>query len=95
MILIIGLMDKAAMRRLMMEVPTVYAPDLADRKGEMTVIVSNCDSGNAVMPVITMDPATVRDRFTTAAADWPPRPLPSLPVSDGPWRQATRQNRHR
>ncbi|MDE2792245.1 MAG: hypothetical protein OXI81_17745 [Paracoccaceae bacterium] len=94
MILITGFMDKAAMRRLM-EVPTDYGPDPADRKGEMTVIVSNCDGGNAVMPVITMDLATNRDLFTAAAADWPPRPLPSLPVSDGPWRQATRQNRHR
>ena len=29
----------------------------------MTVIVSKCESGNAKMPVITMDPVVIRDRF--------------------------------
>ncbi|WP_226781735.1 sulfopyruvate decarboxylase subunit beta [Oceaniglobus trochenteri] len=31
--------------------------------GQMTVIVCKCDSGNAKMPVITMDPVVIRDRF--------------------------------
>ncbi len=30
---------------------------------EMTIIVSKCESGNAKMPVITMDPVVIRDRF--------------------------------
>ncbi|MBS1302572.1 sulfopyruvate decarboxylase subunit beta [Loktanella sp. SALINAS62] len=34
--------------------------------GEKTVIVVKCDSGNAKMPVITMDPVTIRDRFMAA-----------------------------
>jgi len=34
--------------------------------GEMTVIVCKCESGNAKMPVITMDPVTIRDRFMGA-----------------------------
>ncbi|RYH00981.1 sulfopyruvate decarboxylase subunit beta [Salipiger sp. IMCC34102] len=34
--------------------------------GEKTVIVVKCDSGNAKMPVITMDPVTIRDRFMGA-----------------------------
>ena len=34
--------------------------------GEMTVIVCKCESGNAKMPVITMDPVIIRDRFMTA-----------------------------
>ncbi len=33
---------------------------------EMTVIVCKCESGNAKMPVITMDPVIIRDRFMTA-----------------------------
>lgn len=33
---------------------------------EMTVIVAKCESGNAKMPVITMDPVTIRDRFMAA-----------------------------
>ena len=37
--------------------------------GEMTIIVCKCDSGNAKMPVITMDPVTIRDRFMAAVAD--------------------------
>ncbi|WP_120496792.1 sulfopyruvate decarboxylase subunit beta [Kiloniella sp. EL199] len=32
----------------------------------MTVIVSKCESGNAKMPVITMDPVVIRDRFMKA-----------------------------
>lgn len=34
--------------------------------GRMTVIVSKCDSGNKKMPVITMDPVVIRDRFMTS-----------------------------
>ena len=35
---------------------------------QMTVIVSKCDSGNIKLPVITMDPVVIRDRFMTAVA---------------------------
>ena len=31
--------------------------------GQMTVIVSKCESGNVKVPVITMDPVIIRDRF--------------------------------
>ena len=31
--------------------------------GKQTVLVVKCDSGNAKMPVITMDPVVIRDRF--------------------------------
>ncbi|RMF33039.1 MAG: sulfopyruvate decarboxylase subunit beta [Alphaproteobacteria bacterium] len=34
----------------------------------MTVIVSKCESGNRKMPVITMDPVVIRDRFMKAVA---------------------------
>ncbi|SLN68430.1 hypothetical protein TRL7639_03980 [Falsiruegeria litorea R37] len=34
----------------------------------MTVIVSKCESGNAKMPVITMDPVVIKDRFMKAVA---------------------------
>ena len=33
---------------------------------KMTIIVSKCDSGNIKLPVITMDPVVIRDRFMTA-----------------------------
>ena len=33
---------------------------------QMTVIVCKCDSGNAKMPVITMDPVVIKDRFMKA-----------------------------
>lgn len=33
---------------------------------KMTVIVCKCESGNAKMPVITMDPVVIRDRFMKA-----------------------------
>ncbi len=36
--------------------------------GKMTVIVCKCESGNAKMPVITMDPVVIRDRFMKAVA---------------------------
>lgn len=34
----------------------------------MTVIVSKCESGNRKMPVITMDPVVIRDRFMRAVS---------------------------
>jgi len=40
---------------------------------EMTIIVCKCQSGNAKMPPITMDPVLIRDRFMTAVHD----PAPS------------------
>lgn len=33
---------------------------------QMTIIVCKCESGNARMPVITMDPVVIRDRFMGA-----------------------------
>ncbi|MBY5932610.1 sulfopyruvate decarboxylase subunit beta [Tateyamaria omphalii] len=39
---------------------------IADRK--MTVMVVKCDSGNAKMPVITMDPVVIKDRFMKAVS---------------------------
>ena len=30
---------------------------------KMTIIVSKCESGNIKVPVITMDPVVIRDRF--------------------------------
>ena len=36
--------------------------------GEMTIIICKCESGNAKMPVITMDPVVIRDRFMKAVA---------------------------
>ena len=35
---------------------------------KMTIIVSKCDSGNIKLPVITMDPVVIRDRFMKAVA---------------------------
>ncbi|MFQ3184572.1 MAG: sulfopyruvate decarboxylase subunit beta [Octadecabacter sp.] len=35
---------------------------------KMTVIVVKCDSGNIKLPVITMDPVVIRDRFMKAVA---------------------------
>ncbi|PVA07923.1 sulfopyruvate decarboxylase subunit beta [Thalassorhabdomicrobium marinisediminis] len=37
--------------------------------GKMTIIVVKCDSGNIKLPVITMDPVVIRDRFMKAVAD--------------------------
>tara|TARA_R110002095_G_scaffold204315_1_gene186979 strand:+ start:50 stop:604 length:555 start_codon:yes stop_codon:yes gene_type:complete len=34
----------------------------------MTIIVCKCDSGNIKLPVITMDPVVIRDRFMKAVA---------------------------
>lgn len=36
--------------------------------GKMTVLVVKCDSGNIKVPVITMDPVTIRDRFMAEVA---------------------------
>jgi len=36
---------------------------------KMTVIVCKCESGNIKVPVITMDPVTIRDRFMKAIAE--------------------------
>lgn len=33
---------------------------------EMTIIVCKCESGNIPVPVITIDPVTIRDRFMAA-----------------------------
>ncbi len=35
---------------------------------KMTVIVVKCDSGNIKLPVITMDPVVIRDRFMKAVS---------------------------
>lgn len=35
---------------------------------KMTIIVSKCESGNAKMPVITLDPVVIRDRFMKAVS---------------------------
>ena len=42
---------------------TTNALQTAIDSGRMTIIVSKCESGNAKMPVITMDPVVIRDRF--------------------------------
>ncbi|MEM7636283.1 MAG: thiamine pyrophosphate-dependent enzyme, partial [Pseudomonadota bacterium] len=33
---------------------------------KMTIIVAKCESGNVKVPVITMDPVVIRDRFMKA-----------------------------
>ena len=43
---------------------TVLKDAIASKKS--AVIVCKCESGNAKMPVITMDPVTIRDRFMGA-----------------------------
>ena len=35
---------------------------------KMTIIVCKCESGNIKVPVITMDPVVIRDRFMKTAA---------------------------
>ena len=42
------------------------ALETALASGKMTVMVVKCDSGNAKMPVITMDPVIIRHRFMEA-----------------------------
>ncbi len=43
------------------ETPQVIKDALASNK--MTIIVCKCESGNVKVPVITMDPVSIRDRF--------------------------------
>lgn len=43
------------------ETPQVLKDALASNK--MTIIVCKCESGNIKLPVITMDPVVIRDRF--------------------------------
>lgn len=50
------------------DVDTGPALEKAIAGGEMTVMVVKCDSGNAKMPVITMDPVVIRDRFMNAVS---------------------------
>ena len=45
---------------------TVQAVKDAIASDKMTIIVSKCESGNIKVPVITMDPVTIRDRFMGA-----------------------------
>ena len=50
------------------DVDTGPALQSAIDSGEATVMIVKCDSGNARMPVITMDPVVIRDRFMKAVA---------------------------
>ncbi len=43
------------------DVPAVLARAIADRR--QTIIVAKCDSGNVDVPVITLDPITIIERF--------------------------------
>ena len=45
---------------------TVQAVKDAIASDKMTIIVSKCESGNIKVPVITMDPVSIRDRFMGA-----------------------------
>ena len=45
---------------------TVQAVKDAIASDKMTIIVAKCESGNIKVPVITMDPVTIRDRFMGA-----------------------------
>jgi len=46
------------------DTPKVLQAAIDSKK--MTIIVSKCDSGNIKLPVITMDPVVIRDRFMKA-----------------------------
>ncbi|MEP0963077.1 MAG: sulfopyruvate decarboxylase subunit beta [Roseobacter sp.] len=46
------------------DTPEVLQKAIDSKK--MTIIVSKCDSGNIKLPVITMDPVVIRDRFMKA-----------------------------
>ena len=48
------------------DVDTGKALQAALDGGKMTIMVVKCDSGNAKMPVITMDPVVIKDRFMKA-----------------------------
>ena len=50
------------------DVDTGKALQAAIDSKKMTIIVSKCDSGNIKLPVITMDPVVIRDRFMKAVA---------------------------
>jgi len=50
------------------DVDTGKALQAAIDGGKMTVMVVKCDSGNAKMPVITMDPVVIKDRFMKAVS---------------------------
>ncbi|MEM9279817.1 MAG: sulfopyruvate decarboxylase subunit beta, partial [Pseudomonadota bacterium] len=50
------------------DVDTGPALEAAIASKKMTVMIVKCDSGNAKMPVITMDPVIIRDRFMKAIA---------------------------
>ncbi len=49
-----------------MDVDTGAALEKALAEGKMTVMIVKCESGNAKMPVITMDPVVIKDRFMKA-----------------------------
>jgi sulfopyruvate decarboxylase subunit beta len=49
-----------------MDVDTPAALKKALAEGKMTVMIVKCESGNAKMPVITMDPVVIKDRFMKA-----------------------------
>jgi sulfopyruvate decarboxylase subunit beta len=42
------------------------ALEAAIASDQMTILVVKCDSGNIKLPVITMDPVVIRDRFMSA-----------------------------
>ena len=48
------------------DVDTGKALQAAIDSKKMTILVVKCDSGNAKMPVITMDPVIIKDRFMKA-----------------------------
>lgn len=50
------------------DVDTGKALQAAIDSKKMTVIVCKCDSGNIKLPVITMDPVVIRDRFMKAVS---------------------------
>lgn len=50
------------------DVDTGPALEAAIAARQMTVMIVKCDSGNAKMPVITMDPVVIKDRFMKAVA---------------------------
>ena len=51
---------------LFRSVDTGTALQAALDSGKGTVMVVKCDSGNAKMPVITLDPVVIRHRFMEA-----------------------------
>jgi len=51
---------------------------------KMTIIVCKCESGNVKVPVITMDPVTIRDRFMGAVKSVPKASCEKPPVEKSP-----------